>query len=395
MIVLIGGGLASARAAETLRAEGYEGPLTLVGDELVPPYHRPPLSKTYLSEPADQLIAPEDVYRANGVDVRLARRAVSLDVERRRVVLDQGEHVAFDKLLVATGAAPRRMPIPGGDLANVVTFRTIEDADALRARLCAGPRVVIVGGGLLGLELAASLRTLGHAVTLLEAAPWPLGRLVRGAEVGERIIALHRDHGVDLRTGAAVRAFLGAERVEAVELGDGTRVACDLVIVSVGVRPATDWLDGSGIRVEDGVLVDAGMRTSARDVFAAGDVARAYHPLYGEHVRVEQYGHSAAQGAVAARNMLGRDEVVRAVPSAGSEQFGRRIQVVGRVQGNEQAVLFGDPTALRFSVAFLDGSRLRAVFAMNRPRDAAAARRLIESASPVDRDAIVRTQELT
>jgi len=394
MFVLVGGGLASARAAEILRAEGYDGSITIVGEEFALPYHRPPLSKGYLGDPTEISIHSHEFYRQQRIELHLARQAVGLDVARRQLVLDRGERLAFEKLLVATGAAPYRPALPGIELANVWTMRSIEDADILRERLRAGPRVVVVGGGLLGLEIAASIRSLGHAVTLLEAAPWPLARLVRGDAVGKRIVALHRDHGVDLRTGVQVQKFVGVERIEAIELEGGERVACDHVVLAIGVRPSTEWLVGSPVRIDDGVLVDAGMRASVPGIFAAGDVARAYHPLYGEHVRVEQYGHSAAQAAVAARNMLGRDEVMQAVPSAGSEQFGCRIQMVGRLRGGEEAVVLGDPPSYRFSVAFVSEGRLRAAFAMNRPRDMAAARKLIEAGSNVDQDAMMQAQQI-
>lgn len=394
MIVLVGGGLASARAAQTLRAEGYDGHITIVGDEVVAPYHRPPLSKAYLGQSVELDIVPAEFYRTHGIELRLGRRAASIDVTRRHLVLDQGERLAFEQIFVATGAAPYWPPWPGIEFSNVLPLRSIDDAQLLRNRLGTGPRVVVVGGGLLGLEIAASIRRLGHTVTVLEAAAWPLARLIRSEEVGKPVVALHRDHGVDLRTSVHVRGILGAGAVEAVELDGGERIACDLVVLALGVRPTTGWLEGSPVRLDDGVLVDAGMRTNVPNVFAGGDVARAYHPLYDQHQRVEQYGHAAAQAAVAARNMLGRNEVVLAAPAAGSEQFDNRIQIVGRLRGGEEAVVLGDTAAYRFSVAFVADGRLRAVFAMNRPRDVLAARKLVETGMPVDRDAMARAQQI-
>ncbi|HEU4407764.1 MAG TPA: FAD-dependent oxidoreductase [Polyangiaceae bacterium] len=384
--VIIGAGLSAARAIEAIRAAGVDDPITLVGEELELPYNRPPLSKEFLSGALrrdDLLLQPPAFYHDGRIDLRLGRRATRLDTAARVVDLDGGERIAFDRLLVATGAAPRRLEVAGVELANVLYLRTVDDADHLAVRLRAAERVVVVGGGLLGLEVAAAARGLGKKVTVVEAGDTMLGRFA-GPLVGRLVTEMHRDQGVDVRTRSTVRAFRGSDTVEEVSLTDGEAVPADLVVIGVGVRPNTGWLAGSGLALDDGALVDEYTATNVPGVFAAGDVARSWNPVLGAYVRLEHYGNAFAQGAAAGRAMIGRPEVHAPLPGASSEQFGRRLQVVGWVRGDERVVVRGDASKRRFTAFFVHDGCLRAAFTLGRPRDLVAAKRLITSRAAVD-----------
>src|SRR4051794_23595400 len=314
--VIVGAGAAGAKAAEALREEGFDGRLVLVGSEAAPPYARPPLSKGYLRGELDRrriTLHDEGFYAAAGIDLRLARTAERLDLPGRRVVLDDGEALRFDRLLLATGAQPRRLPIPGAELEGVHVLRDLEDADALRARLDRGGSVVVVGAGWLGCEFAASARQRGLAVTVVDPAAAPLERVL-GAEVGSRFRDLHADHGVRMRLGTGVEAFEGATAVERVRTTDGAVIDCDFAVAAVGVEPRTALAAEAGIAVANGIPVDERLRTSAPGVFAAGDIANAHHRFYGEQIRVEHWATARDHGAIAARGMLGRDAAYEALP---------------------------------------------------------------------------------
>ncbi len=378
-IVVVGASLAGLRAVETLRREGFDGEIVVIGDEARRPYDRPPLSKQILTgewEP-DRTALPgseED----HGAEWRLGRPAESLDADERCVVLAGGERVPFDKLLIATGARARALP-GAPDLAGIHTLRTLDDALAVRAGLEGSPRVCVVGAGFIGAEVASSCRARGLEVSLVEALPVPLGRVL-GDEPGEYCARLHRDNGVDLHVGVGVEGFEGEGRVEAVRLANGTRIAADVVVVGIGVEPNTEWLAGSGVAVEDGVVCDAQCRTTLPGVYAAGDVARAESPLLGGAIRVEHWTHAVEQGIAAAESLLAGDAAERfsAVPFFWSDQYGVKIQMAGRPSpGDETAVVHGNLGDERFVVLYGREGRLVAALGFNRARYIVGYRRSI------------------
>ncbi|OBI50836.1 NAD(P)/FAD-dependent oxidoreductase [Mycobacterium sp. E787] len=369
-VVVVGAGVAGTRAAETLRQEGYDGGLTIVGAERHAPYHRPPLSKKLLTGQVHR--AGVDLAPQFELEARVLRgaSAIKLDLSSRTVHLrDENQDLAlqFDGLVIASGATPRQWPgapVPDG----VLTLRTVEDCLAIRERLGSRARVVVVGGGFIGAEVAASCRSIGLDVVLVEKAASPLLAAL-GKELAPRWAELHRQHGVDVRLGVGVEAFVGNGRVEAVRLTDGSRVPADVVIVGLGVTPATDWLDGSGLRVDDGVVCDA---TGAAEgdtgdaaVVAAGDVARWWHPLYERHLRTEHWDDAGRQGAVAARTLLAgpdRAETFDELPYFWSDQYDVKVQMLGVPTGyDEIEVIEGDPDAWEFVAAYGLGGRTIAV----------------------------------
>ncbi len=369
-VVVVGAGVAGTRAAETLRQEGYDGGLTIVGAERHAPYHRPPLSKKLLTGQVHR--AGVDLAPQFELEARVLRgaSAIKLDLSSRTVHLrDENQDLAvqFDGLVIASGATPREWPgapVPDG----VLMLRTVEDCLAIRERLGGRPRVVVVGGGFIGAEVAASCRSIGLDVVLVEKATSPLLAAL-GKELAPRWAELHRQHGVDVRLGVGVEAFVGNGRVEAVRLTDGSRVPADVAIVGLGVTPATDWLDGSGLRVDDGVVCDA---TGAAEgdtgdaaVVAAGDVARWWHPLYERHLRTEHWDDAGRQGAAAARTLLAgpdRAETHDALPYFWSDQYDVKVQMLGVPTGYDAIeVIEGDADAWEFVAAYGLGGRTIAV----------------------------------
>lgn len=366
-VVVVGAGVAGTRAAESLRQQGYDGNLTIVGAERHAPYHRPPLSKKLLSGKVHR--ARIDLAPQFDLDARVLRgvTALKLDMASRTVHLrdaDQDFSVQFDGLVIASGAVPR--PWPGGSVPDgVLLLRTVDDCLAIRERLGRRTRVVVVGGGFIGAEVAATCRSMGLDVTLVEKANSPLLAAL-GKELAPRWAELHRDHGVDARLGVSVDAFLGDGRVEAVRLSDGSLVPADVVIVGLGVTPATDWLDGSGLRVDDGVVCDAtGAAEGGTDVVAAGDVARWWHPLYERHLRTEHWDDAGRQGAVAARTLLaGRDaaEAYDEIPHFWCDQYHVKVQMLGVPTGYDVVeIVEGTPDAWEFVAAYGRDGRTIAV----------------------------------
>ncbi|WP_344268304.1 NAD(P)/FAD-dependent oxidoreductase [Streptomyces hebeiensis] len=360
--VIVGGSAAGLAAAETLRREGYDGTLTLIGDEPHPPYDRPPLSKQVLAGQWDadrpRLRTPADL-DALGLDLRLGVAAAGLDTAGRTVRLADGTSVAYDGLVVATGVRPRRLP---GEGAHVL--RTLDDALALRGRLAAGRHLVVVGAGFLGAEAAAVARGLGARVTLLEPAPVPLAHAV-GEAVGRVLSRAHLEHGVDLRTGVTV-VEAGADGVR---LADGTVVEADEVLVAAGSLPNTEWLDGSGLTVEDGVVCDAYCR-AAPGVYAAGDVARWHNPLFGVAMRIEHRTNAAEQGMAAARNLLrpGASKPFAPVPYFWSDQYDMKIQAYGYLRGHDEvSVADGDLSSGRFLAVYRTGDHVSGALAVGMP----------------------------
>jgi 3-phenylpropionate/trans-cinnamate dioxygenase ferredoxin reductase subunit len=366
--VIVGGGLAGAKAAETLRGEGYEGPLVLVAAEPENPYERPPLSKGYLLGTAERekaRVHDAGWYPAKDVDLRTGVRATGLDPAGHRLTLDTGEELAFTKLLLATGSSARRLPVPGADLDGVRYLRTLVDSDRLLADLSGGGRnVVVVGGGWIGLEVAAAARSYGNTVTIVEPQPTPL-HAVLGAEMGEVFARLHRGHGVDLRTGTGVREFRGAGTVASVVTDGGGELPADVVVVGVGAVPNTDLAASAGLDVDNGVVTDAALRTSAPDVFAAGDVAAAFHPLYGRHVRVEHWANALNQGPAAGRSMLGHDVTYERVPYFFTDQYDLGMEYSGLGGRGDTVVCRGNPDSGEFIAFWTADGRVTAGMNVN------------------------------
>jgi NADPH-dependent 2,4-dienoyl-CoA reductase/sulfur reductase-like enzyme len=372
-VVVVGASLAGLRALQALRRLGYDGRLVAIGEEELPPYDRPPLSKEVLAGKWDaertQLLRPED--EALGVDWRLGARAEALDLAGKSVVLAGGERVAFDGLVIATGAYARRLP-GTPPLEGIHLLRTLPDSLALRAELDRSPRVAVIGAGFIGMEVAATCRGRGLAVSVIEALAAPLERGL-GAELGAWVGEIHREQGVELRLGAKVARFLGARRVEALELADGTRVPADVVVVGIGAAPATEWLAGSGLELADGVVCDAACRAPrAPFVVAAGDVARWPNRLFGGTMRVEHWTNASEQADHAAAALLageGGGDPFAPVPFVWSDQYDKKIQVAGRIEdADETRVVDGSLAERRFVMLFGRGGRLRGVLGINRPR---------------------------
>jgi 3-phenylpropionate/trans-cinnamate dioxygenase ferredoxin reductase component len=396
-IVVVGASLAGLRAAEELRGQGFDGELVVVGDEPHRPYDRPPLSKQVLAGTWDADHLPLAVAHEGGldgldVDWRLGTRATGLDLATRTITLaddDVGVELAFDGLVIATGASPRWLPGCRTDLAAVHTLRTLDDSLAIRAVLDTTPqRVVVVGGGFIGAEVAATCRSRGVDVTLVEMLPVPMGVAV-GDEVGTLMADIHRDHGVDVRLGVGVERVDGSDRVERVRLTDGTVLSAALVVIGIGVVPNTAWLDGSGLTVDDGIVCDAtGQATSG--VFAAGDVARWPSRRYGRSLRIEHWDNAIAMGEHVAQRLLagsggsagsGDDgDVYDPVPWFWSDQYDRKVQLAGVAAGaDEMQVVEGSMDERRFVALYRQGDRLAAVLAMNRPRPVVTYRRQIQA----------------
>jgi NADPH-dependent 2,4-dienoyl-CoA reductase/sulfur reductase-like enzyme len=371
-LVVVGASLAGLRAVEAARKAGFGGTITLIGAEPHLPYDRPPLSKAYLdalpsgNAPVSVAFRTEEFLRDEiGASLMLGTPATGLDTMRREVLVGEAA-VSYDALVIATGAAARRLPGTAG-LPGVHTLRTIEDAAAVRAALDAGARTVIIGAGFIGSEVASAARKRGLPATVVEALPTPLVRAV-GPVMGAACAALHRRNGTDLRSGITVTALEGDGRVESVLLSDGTRIPADLVVVGVGAEPATGWLDGSALRVADGVWCDQTLRTTTAGVYAAGDVARWHNPLFGRAMRLEHWTSAAEQGAVAARNALdpGAARAYQTVPYFWSDWYGSRVQFVGIPATDEVLVAngsaeFGD----RCVALYREGERLVGVLAIN------------------------------
>ncbi|MGR7028109.1 NAD(P)/FAD-dependent oxidoreductase [Geodermatophilus sp. URMC 62] len=363
-IVVVGGGLAGATAAATLREEGFDGPVVLVAAEPELPYERPPLSKGYLlgtAERAGAQVHDEGWYGAHGLQLRTGTRATRLDVAGHRVALDTGKELPCTRVLLATGSSARRLSVPGADLEGVRYLRTLADADRLRADLLrGGRRVVVVGAGWIGLEVAAAARHHGDAVTVVEPRPTPL-HAVLGPRMGEVFARLHREHGVDLRTRTGVREIRGSGgRVASVLTDGGAEIAADLVLVGVGAVPDTALAEAAGIGVDGGVLTDAALRTSAPDVFAAGDVARSYSPLYGRHLRVEHWANALHGGPAAARSMLGQEVVHDRVPYSFTDQYDLGMECSGLASPQARVVCRGDVGSREFVAFWVHEGRVQA-----------------------------------
>jgi NADPH-dependent 2,4-dienoyl-CoA reductase/sulfur reductase-like enzyme len=357
-VVVVGAGVAGTRAAETLRQEGFDGELTVVGAERHAPYHRPPLSKKLLTGQVHRAgvdLAPQFNFQA-----RVLRGATGsqLDMSSRTLHVhddNQDKSIHFDGLVIASGAVPREWP-SGPALDGVRVLRTVDDCLAIRERLGRHARVVVIGGGFIGAEVAASCRSIGLPVTLVEKATSPLLAAL-GEELAPRWADLHRKHGVDVRIGVGVDELIGNGRVKAVRLSDGSQTPADVVVVGLGVVPATDWLSGSGLHVDDGVVCDAtGAVEGGADVVAAGDVARWWHPVYERHLRIEHWDHAGRQGAAAARTLLAGSEDAEPyqdVPYFWSDQYDVKAQMLGVPTGYDALeIIEGDLDSWQFVAAY-------------------------------------------
>jgi NADPH-dependent 2,4-dienoyl-CoA reductase/sulfur reductase-like enzyme len=386
-IVVVGASLAGLRAAEALRREGYADHLTLVGAELDEPYDRPPLSKEYLAGTTDRasLALRKQGLEDLDLSLRLGESAHSLDLGSRTLGIGETS-LPFDGLVIATGAAPRTLP-DQPTLTGVHTLRTVADANAISQWIDDGARLCVIGAGFIGAEVAATARARGRAVTVLEALPAPMVRGV-GDVIGAVLARLHRAHGVDLRLGVGVDSIAGDGRVERVHLVDGSIVECDVVLVAIGAVPNTDWLDGSGLTIDNGVVCDASLR-AAPGVVAAGDLCRWPNPMFdGELMRIEHWTNAAEQGNHAAQTLLRGDEATAfsTVPYVWSDQYDVKIQAAGRFGGEDRMeIVHGTTEEDRFVVIFERGDRVSGVLGFSQPRRVIQYRRMIaERASFAD-----------
>lgn len=388
-IVIVGANLAGGRAAEALRQEGFEGRIVLIGEEPHRPYERPPLSKEILKgdPPEKAFLRPESFYPEHDIELLLGARVTNIDPEAQVVGLAEGITIGYDQLLLCTGGRVRTLDLPGADLGNVFTLRTIEDALAIREHLGPGARIVVVGAGFIGAEAAASASMTGAQVTMLEVLPVPLGRAL-GDQVGAILGEIHRAKGVDLRTGVRIERFDGDTVVRKVVLADGTEFEADAVVVGVGITPNDDLARRAGIACDNGVLVDEHCRTSVPTIYAAGDVANHPNLLLGHRIRVEHWQNAQNQGVAAAKAMLGSAEPFRELPWFWSDQYDVNIQMFGHPTGWNGIVLRGDPDAADFAAFYLRDEMLVASLAVKRAKDARAVRPLIGSEIKVDAAAL-------
>lgn len=378
-VVVVGSGQAGCQVAVSLREQGYRGSVTVIGDEGVPPYQRPPLTKAYLAGGTDLvglLVRTESYYTAHGIDLRLDDAVTAVDRQTRSVVLRSGQALTYEHLVLATGARPRSLP--GG-----YTLRTIADADAVRGRLADPSRIVVIGAGFIGLEFAAVARELGHEVTVVEALPRAMARAV-SERTAEHIVFVHRAQGVRVLLGTAVAA-VGEDFVE---LGDGTRLPADLVIVGIGVVPNTELAAAAGLAVDNGILVDERLRTADPAIYAIGDCASFPSTHAGKRIRLESVQNAVDQAACVAAAILGSAEPYAGLPWFWSDQYSVKLQIAGIVDGHDQVVVTGEPASGRFSVFCFRGERLLGVESVNKPADYVMARRLLAAGSELTPDLV-------
>jgi 3-phenylpropionate/trans-cinnamate dioxygenase ferredoxin reductase subunit len=378
--LVIGGGQAGARAVQGMIEAGFKGRIELIGNEPIPPYERPPLSKEALAaggDPSPKPILENDFYAQHGVIVALGEAAMDIEPTRRIVTTSAGRKAPYDRLLLATGSRPRRLRIPGSERTDVLYLRTFADSLALRHRLRTGCRVAIVGAGLIGLEVAAAARQLGCEVSVIEAADHVLGRVASRA-VGDYVMRRQAAHGVRVLTGVAPSRIAG-QRTPTVALTDGRRLEVDVVLVGIGVEPQSALAVRAGLAVDDGVLTDTCCLTSDADIFAAGDVARRFDPMLGRHIRLETWQNAEDEGLAAGRGMAGTPTPCREAPWAWSDQFDLNIQIAGSgvAEPGVDIVRRGDVETGSFTTFALVGGRMVGAITINRGRDMAIARRMI------------------
>jgi 3-phenylpropionate/trans-cinnamate dioxygenase ferredoxin reductase subunit len=369
-IVIIGGSLAGATAAATLRDDGFDGEIHLIGAEAQLPYHRPPLSKGYLRQQErfeDQLVKPAGFYADQRIELKLGVPATAIDAGHQVVELEGGERVVYDRLLVATGGRNRTLSVPGATLESVFQLRTVEDCDRIRAVAQPGRRAVVMGLGFIGSEVSASLRQLGLEVAAVEGSRVPLARVL-GDEVGQVLAGIHREKGVELILEDSVAAFEGSGRVGRVRTKKDRVLECDMVVAGIGIVPNTELLAAAGAQVENGVLVDEHCRTSLSDVYAAGDVTNHLHPIFGR-LRVEHWNNGYQQGRAAARSLLGGVQPYDYIHSFWSDQYEHSIEYVGFAASWDRVVFRGRPESRKFLGFYLKAGILRAAVGLNRGGD--------------------------
>jgi 3-phenylpropionate/trans-cinnamate dioxygenase ferredoxin reductase subunit len=389
--VLVGGGVAAATAAVSLREAGVDGRIVLVGEEPDAPYERPELSKGFLAgdkELPDLAVKPEEWYADNGVELLLGRRVTAIDRRDRAVELDGGERLGYDRLLLATGSAPRKLKLPGNDLDGVHYLRRVGNSESIRSAIAAGGPIVVIGGGWIGLEVAAVARTKGVEVTLLEMAPTPLFGVL-GEQVGSTFTTLHRDHGVDVRTTVGVTALRGDGKVEAVELADGSVVPAAAVVAGVGILPRTELAEQARLATDNGILVDARLRTEDPAIWAAGDVADAENDWVGRHLRAEHFANANDQGPFAGRSMAGATDRWATPPFFWSDQYDVGLEYRGWADpAASRVVVRGTPGKGPWIAFWLDGDRVAAGLHVNAWDDADAVKALVVGKAAVDADAL-------
>jgi 3-phenylpropionate/trans-cinnamate dioxygenase ferredoxin reductase component len=395
--VIVGAGLAGARTAEALRAEGFSRPVVLIGEENELPYERPPLSKDYLvgkSSRETAYVHTARWYAEQQVDLRLGVPVTAVDAVAHVVALADGSRVGYSKLLLSTGSSPRRLPVPGAEVGGVFYLRNLDDSDRIKEVLSTASRIAVVGGGWIGLEIAAAARAADVDVTVLEGAELPLLRVL-GREVAQTFAELHRRHGVDLRCSvqvAEVTEHGGA--ASGVRLADGSRIEADAVIVGVGIIPNTRLADSAGVKTDNGIQVDAQLRTSDPDIYAAGDVANAFHPVLGKHIRVEHWANAQYQPLVAAKAMLGHDASYDRTPYFFTDQYDLGMEYTGYVEpgGYDRVVVRGDVTSSEFIAFWTNGGRVLAGMNVNVWDVADKIESLIRAGEAVDADRLADPQ---
>lgn len=390
--VIVGASHAGAQLAAGLRQDGWTGEIVLIGEESALPYQRPPLSKAYLAGKStlDELaIRSAEFYTKQGIQL-LDATVEAIHRAAGHLLLSTGDALPYDKLALCTGARPRRLPTPGADLAGVCYLRTAADVEIIREATSPGLRAVIVGGGYIGLETAASLRALGLEVTVLEATERVLER-VTAPEVSAFFDRIHRDEGVDIRTDALVEALSGDGRVREVILASGESIPADVVIVGIGVEPNTELAAAAGLAVDNGIMIDDQTRTSDPDIVAAGDCASHHMARYGRRIRLESVPSAGEQAKVAAATISGKSKTIAALPWFWSDQYDLKLQIAGLNTGYDEVVFSGDPTRGRdFTCFYLRAGELIAADCINRPRDFMFSKRAITQQLPIDRAELVR-----
>ena len=386
--VIVGASLAGASAAIAIREQDAEVNVVLIGAEDGWPYERPPLSKGYLrgAVPVEKLLVrPPSFYEAQRIDTMFGARVTRIDSSRRIVYVEDGRRVPYDALLIATGAHNRQAHIAGIGLEGVHSLRDLRDADRLRAEMRAGVKAVVAGMGFIGSEVAASLRHAGLDVTAVGHGKAPLARIL-GEPIGAMLATLHQSYGVRTIFEDSVTAIEGNQRVEAVVTKAGMRIPCDLVVIGIGVDPTVDFLEGSGIRVDNGVVVDQYCATNIPGIFAAGDVANHYHPVFARHIRVEHWQNAMRQGANAAKNMLGQHVPYDDIPWFWSDQYDANIQYAGHHTSYEELIVRGRLDDISYAAFYINGGVIDAVVGVNSAKDVRRAMPLIKARRPVDRD---------
>lgn len=367
VFVIVGASLAGAKAAQGLREGGFDGRVVLIGEEPCLPYARPELSKGYLlgtKSMADMLVHPSGFYAEHDIEVVTATTVTGIERADSQVQMSNGESLQYDRLLLATGATPRALDMPGVDLPGVVSLRTVADADILRERIAQAGRVVVVGAGWIGCEVAACARTLGAQVSMLTPDAFPLVRVL-GPEVGAVFADLHTEHGVDLHLGTGVESVVGVDRAQGVRTTDGETIEGDLIVMGVGAVPRDGLARRAGLEVDNGILVDEFLTTSDPRILAAGDVANAWHPLLGARLRVEHWDNAIKQGLAAAANMLGTPTAFTQLPFFYSDQYEFGMEYRGHATSWDQVVFRGDPASLEFCAFWLHQGRVLAAMNAN------------------------------